>query len=76
MIAGIVLGVFGLMISIVMGLLILVATIFWIIMLIHALTNRSLTGVEKLVWVIVILFLHGLGALIYFFVGRKQQPLT
>jgi hypothetical protein len=72
MIAGILVGVFGLMISIVIGLFILAATVFWIIMLIHALTNRSLTDVQKLIWVIVIFFLHGLGALIYFFVGRKQ----
>ena len=45
-------------------------------MLIHALTNRALPGVEKLIWVLVILFLHALGGLIYFLVGRKQGAIT
>ena len=43
---------------------------FWIWMLIDALTR--LPSDEKLVWVLVIVFLHFLGALIYFFVGRKH----
>jgi hypothetical protein len=76
MIASIVLGLFGLLLWIIGGLFALVATIFWIAMLIHALMNRSLVGVDKLVWVLVILFLHALGGLIYFFVGRKQGALT
>jgi hypothetical protein len=41
-------------------------------MLIHALTNKGLDSVEKLIWVLVIFFLHFLGALIYFFVGRPK----
>jgi hypothetical protein len=45
---------------------------FWIWMLIHAITNKELTGTEKIVWVLVVLFLHFLGALIYFFVGRSK----
>ena len=45
---------------------------FWIWMLIHAITNRGLTDGEKIAWVLIILFLHFLGALIYFFVGRPK----
>jgi len=48
------------------------ACIFWIWMLIHAITNRGLSGTEKIVWVLVIIFLHFIGALIYFFVGRSR----
>jgi hypothetical protein len=76
MIAGILVGILGLFIWVVVALFVLAATIFWIAMLIHALTNRGLEGIEKLIWVLVILFLHALGGLIYFFVGRKQGSLT
>ena len=45
---------------------------FWIWMLIHAITNKGLQTGEKVVWVLVIIFLHALGALIYFLVGRPK----
>jgi hypothetical protein len=45
---------------------------FWIWMLIHAITNRGLDSIEKLIWVIVILCLHFIGGLIYFFIGRPK----
>jgi hypothetical protein len=43
-------------------------------MLIHAIRNPALSGSEKIAWVLVVLFLHFLGALIYFFVGRPKAP--
>jgi hypothetical protein len=46
--------------------------VFWIWMLIHAIQNKGLTDTEKIIWVLVIVFLHVLGALIYFFVGRPK----
>ncbi len=50
---------------------------FWIWMLVHAITNDGLTDIEKLIWVIVILFTHFIGAVIYFFVGRpKRRTVT
>lgn len=54
-------------------LLAVVTSIFWLWMLIDSLTNASLNGTEKLVWVLVILFLHFVGALIYFLVGRGAK---
>jgi cytochrome c oxidase assembly factor CtaG len=51
---------------------VLLAFIFWIWMLIDCVQNERLASTEKIVWVLVILFLHGLGALIYFLVGRKK----
>jgi len=54
-------------------LLALVTSIFWTWMIIHAATNPSLDGTQKIVWLLVILFLHFLGALIYFIVGRGSQ---
>lgn len=53
----------------------ILTTVFWIWMLIDCLQNPSLQGSEKIVWVLVILFLHVLGALIYFFVGRSRGPV-
>jgi len=53
-------------------LLVVVASIFWIWMLIDCLVNPRLVGVEKLVWVLVIFLLHLLGAIIYFAIGRQR----
>lgn len=50
----------------------IVIFVFWIWMLVHAITNSRLRGTEKIVWVLVIIFLHALGALIYFLVGRNK----
>jgi len=46
--------------------------VFWIWMLIDAIKNPGLSSTERIVWVLVILFLHLLGAIIYFFAGRKR----
>ena len=60
------LGAFGLAIALVLGL-------FWLWMLIDALTNASLEPTMKIIWALVIFFLPFLGALAYFFVGRKGK---
>ena len=52
--------------------LMLASFAFWIWMLIHAIQNKGLTDTEKIIWVLVVLFLHFLGGLIYFFVGRPK----
>jgi len=55
------------------GLLVVAASIFWVWMLVHAITNKQLSDTDRIMWVLVVLFLHLLGALIYFFVGRTSQ---
>jgi uncharacterized membrane protein YidH (DUF202 family) len=45
---------------------------FWVWMLVHAIQNRGLTDSERIVWVIVIVFLHVLGALLYLLIGRPK----
>ncbi len=72
MLGSIVGGVFGLLVWLVMAALSLALFVFWLWMLIHAITNKGLRDVEKIVWVIVIIFLPFLGSLIYFFVGRPK----
>ena len=50
------------------------AAILWIWALLDCLKNPALkNGVDRLVWIIVIVFLHVLGALIYYLV-MKNQP--
>ena len=72
MIASIVGGVFGLFFMLIAGLFALAVFVFWIWMLIHAVTNKGLGDGEKIAWVLVIFFLHFIGALIYFFIGRPK----
>jgi hypothetical protein len=57
-------------------ILALIASIFWLWMLVDALTNNALDSTMKIVWALVIFFGHLLGALIYFFVARKSRTST
>jgi hypothetical protein len=52
--------------------LVVLMFVFWLWMLIHAVTSRGFSDGEKVAWVLVILFLHFIGALIYFFLGRPR----
>jgi len=73
MIASIVVGFFALvfwLLGVALGLAIFA---FWIWMLINAITNKALSTGERIVWVLVVVFLNFLGALIYFFVGRSRS---
>ena len=54
-------------------LIFLAASIFWIWMLIVAATKERSTG-DKILWVIIIIFTHIIGALIYYFV--RYAPRT
>ncbi|MBK8171601.1 MAG: PLDc_N domain-containing protein [Sandaracinaceae bacterium] len=51
----------------------LLATVFWIWMLVECLTKEPDTGDTKLIWALVIIFTHGLGAVLYFFIRRPQR---
>jgi len=72
MIASIVGGLFGLFLMLIAGMFALAAFVFWIWMLIHAVTNKGIGDGEKIAWVLVIFCLHFIGALIYFFIGRPK----
>ncbi len=72
MIASIIGGVVGLL-ALLLGLLLSVAGFaFWLWMLIHAITNKGLPDGERIVWVLVIIFLPFIGSIIYFFIGRPK----
>ena len=65
-------GAFGLLVWLLMAAISLACFAFWLWMLIHAITNKGLGDAEKIVWVIVIIFLPFVGSLIYFFIGRPK----
>ena len=65
-------SIFGVLALLVAAAIGLACFAFWIWMLIHAITNKGLDNTERIIWVLVVLFLHVLGALIYFFVGRPK----
>ena len=71
MIAGII-GIFMLM---VLGIISVMAFAFWIWMIIDAIQNKGLTDSEKIAWVLVVIFLHCLGALLYFFIGHPKRSM-
>ena len=48
----------------------IVTTVFWLWMLVDCITNTSLKGAEKIVWLLVVIFLHFIGALLYFLLAR------
>ena len=51
----------------------LVASIFWIWMLVDCATKEPDQGNDKIVWMLVIIFTHVLGALIYFLIRRPER---
>ena len=58
------------------GVVALLASIFWIWMLVDAATHEK-NSTDKLVWVLIILFTHLIGAVIYFILRRAHRtPIT
>jgi hypothetical protein len=66
-------GLVGVMI--VVCVLAIAATLFWVWMLIDVLTSRRETN-EKILWFLVVFFLHFIGAIIYFAVARNKETLA
>ena len=57
---------------------VLAAIVFWIWMLVSAIQNKGLTDTERIIWVLVVILLHLLGAVLYLFLGhpKRHTPLT
>ncbi|MEA2047368.1 MAG: PLD nuclease N-terminal domain-containing protein [Campylobacterota bacterium] len=47
--------------------------IFWGWALIDILKSDFKDGINKLIWLLVVFFFYGLGALLYLFIGRNQK---
>ena len=48
-------------------------TVFWVVMIIECATREPSGGNEKLIWILIIIFTHWIGALVYYFVRRPQR---
>lgn len=55
------------------GLIGLASMAFWIWMIIDAATNEPAEESNKIVWVLIVVLLHWLGAAIYYFVRRPER---
>ena len=54
-------------------LLAITGVIFWIWMIVDCATKEPNQGNDKIVWIIIIVLAHWIGALIYYFVRRPQR---
>ena len=72
MIAGIISGVFGLLFVLFAAALGLACFVFWVWMLVHAITNKGLNDGERVAWVLAVIFLPVIGSVLYFFIGRPK----
>jgi hypothetical protein len=66
-------GIFSLFFMVLCGIIALLVLIFWIWMLIDAIQNKGLTDGEKIGWVLAIVFLHIIGAILYYFIGHPKR---
>ena len=67
------LGWFWLPMILVGGMFGLAALAFWIWMLVEVLTRETDEGNNRLIWALVIVFTHWIGALIYLLVRRQER---
>lgn len=67
------LGIIGVLLFI-MALVVIpiLASIFWIWMLVDCATRNFKNKNDKVVWILVIILLHIIGAMIYYFLIRKK----
>ena len=70
---GLLMGGFELLFLLMFGCLGLVGTVFWIWMLIDCATKETDRDNTKLVWILIIIFTHWIGALIYLLVRRPKR---
>jgi hypothetical protein len=63
----------GVLMFLLLMTLFVAAFVFWIWMLVSAIQNKGLNGTEKVIWILVIIFLHFLGALLYLLLGHPKR---
>lgn len=66
-------AVFMFMAFLLIGLLGVAGTVFWVWMIVDCATKEKSEGNEKLIWILIIVLTGWIGALIYFFVRRPQR---
>ena len=67
------LGSFGVGIGLVFFAAVMIGTlVFWILMLVDVVKRDFKKSEEKIVWLLIILFFHFIGALVYYFVVKRK----
>ena len=66
-------GWFWFMFCLVAGTISLAGSVLWVWMLVEVLTRETDDGNNRLVWALVIVFTHWVGALIYLLVRRQER---
>ena len=66
-------GVFAICGGLCGGTIAILGTILWIWMIVDCAMNEPSTNNTKIVWIIVIVFTHFVGALLYFLIRRPQR---
>ena len=56
-----------------MGLIGLAIQVFWIWMLVECVTKEPTEGNTQLIWIVLLVFTNGLGALLYFLIRRPER---
>jgi hypothetical protein len=71
--ASILVGLLPLLIILPLLLMGLALFVFWIWMLVDCATKEPSQGNDKIIWILIIIFAHWIGALIYFLVRRPER---
>lgn len=59
----------------IVALLFLLPTVFWIAEIVDVLRRNFYEPNNKIIWLLVVILLHFVGATIYYFVGKEQGAL-
>lgn len=62
-----------LILQLIMMIIALIGTVFWIWMLIDCVLRKFKSNTNKIIWVLVIVFGHFIGALIYFIFVKRGK---
>jgi len=67
--------IFGILLVIGLIALAIWAVVFWILMLVDSVKRSFKSDGEKIAWVLIIIFLHIIGALVYYFAVKKEAKV-
>ena len=65
-------GIFGVFLFLIFAGVGIFLFVFWILMIVDCVQRKFKNDNDKLVWILVLIFLHVLGALIYYFVVKRK----
>jgi len=67
------LGIIGMIFGLLATAVSIIAFVFWILMLVDCIKRKFKDDIEKIVWILVIIFTNIVGALIYYFIVKRNK---